>query len=151
MCIVAAAPRIASAATVLEGRYGAVRRHARQRGVSRQWVYRETHWVLKRLQGQPWRQQLDDLRQRCRHLEKRNAELERQLAQAVVLNQEKQAECAAVGQARGVSLPDVQALLEVLRPGGIAAVSTLGRWTQTAARQAGPLLAVLDAYTRPQV
>ena len=36
MCILATAPRIASAAVVLARRYGLVSRHARQRGVSRQ-------------------------------------------------------------------------------------------------------------------
>jgi len=151
MCIVAPAPRIASAAAVLSGRYGDVSRHARQRGVSRQWVYREADWVVQRLQGQPWQQQLDDLRQRLHHLEEHNAALQRQLAQAVVLDKDKQAECATVVQARGVSLTDVHALLDVLRPGGIAAVSTLGRWTQAAARQAGLLLEVFDDYTQPRV
>ena len=151
MCIVAPAPRIASAAAVLSRRYGDVSRHARQRGVSRQWVYREADWVMQRLQGRPWQQQLDDLRQRLRHLEEQHAALQRQMAQAVVLDRDKQAECAAVGQARGVSLPDVHALLEVLRPGGIAGISTLGRWSQAAGRQAGLLLEILDDYTRPRV
>jgi hypothetical protein len=73
------------------------------------------------------------------------------LAQAVVLEKDKQAEGAAVGQARGLSLPDVPALLEVLRPGDSAGVSTLGRWTQAAAPQAGALLAVFDEYPRPRV
>ena len=95
MSTVATAPRIASAAVVLARRYGAVSRHAHQRGVSRQWVYREAHWVVQRLQGRPWQRQLDDLRQRLRHLEECNAALERQLAQAVVLDKDKQAECAA--------------------------------------------------------
>lgn len=151
MSIVAPEPRLASAHAVLFGRYGDVSRHARQRGVSRQWLYREADWVVQRLHGQPWQQQLDDLRQRVRHLEQHNAALQRQLAQAVVLDKDKQAEFAAVGQACGVSLPDLHTLLDVLRPGGVAAVSTLGRWTQAAARQAGPLLAVLDEHTRPRV
>jgi hypothetical protein len=107
--------------------------------------------VVQRLDGRPWQPQLDDLRQRLRHLEQRNADLERQLARAVVLDKDTQAQCAAVGQARGISLPDVHALLEVLRPDGIAGVSTLGRWAQAASRQAGPLLAVFDEYTRPRV
>ena len=151
MAIVATAPRIASAAVVLARRYGDVSRHARQRGVSRQWVYREAHWVVDRLESQPRRQERDHLRQRVRHLEERLAQLERQLAQAVVLDKDKQAEFAAVGQAGGVSLPILHTLLDVLRPGGAAPVSTLGRWTQAAARRAGPLLAVCDAHTRPRV
>ena len=151
MCIVASAPRIASAAVVLNGCYGEVSQHARQRGVSRQWVYQEARWVVDRLEDQTVEQERDQLRQRVRDLEERLAARERQWAQAVLLDKDKQAECAAVGQARGISLPDVHALLEVLRPGGIAAVSTLGRWTQAAAQQAGSLLAVFDAYTRPRV
>jgi len=151
MAIVATAPRIASAAVVLAHRYGDVSRHARQRGVSRQWVYREAHWVVDRLESQPVRQERDRLRQRVRHLEQRLAQLERQLAQAVVLAKDKQAEFAAVGQAGGVSLPILHTLLEVLRPGGAAPVSTLGRWAQAAGHRAGPLLAVFDEHTRPRV
>lgn len=151
MCIVAPAPRIASAAAVLCGRYGDVRRHARQRGVSRQGIYREARWVVQRLQGHPWQRQRDDLRRRVRPLEQRLADRERQLARAVVLDPDKQAEFAAVGQALGVSLPDLHTLLEVLCPGGAAAVSTLGRWAQAAARRAGPVLAVLDEFARPRV
>jgi hypothetical protein len=151
MCILATAPRIASAAVVLARRYGLVSRHARQRGVSRQRVYREASWVVDRLEGQALCQQCDHLRQRVRLLEERLAQAERQLAQAVVLDKDKQAEFAAVGQACGVSLPNLYTLLEVLRPGGAAPVSTLGRWTQAAAHQAGPLLVVCDAYTRPRV
>lgn len=151
MSIVACAPRIASAAAVLGGRYGDVSRHARQRGIGRQRVYREAHWVVQRLHGRPEQAERDDLRQRVRQLEQHRAQLERQLAQAVVLDKEKQAEFAAVGQACGISLPDLHTLLEVLRPEGIAGVSTLGRWTQAAAQKAGALLAVLDEYTRPAV
>jgi hypothetical protein len=151
MSILATAPRIASAAVVLTHRYGDVSRHARQRGVSRQWVYREAHWVVDRLEGQALRHERDHLRQRVRQLEQRLAALERQLAQAVVLGPDKQAEFAAVGQACGVSLPSLHTLLDVLRPGGAAPVSTLGRWAQAAGHRAGPLLAVCDAYTRPRV
>jgi hypothetical protein len=151
MSIVAPATRIASAATVLFGRHGDVSRAARPRGVCRQRLYRETHHVLDRLQTPLAPPPDDDLRQRLRHLEQRNAQLERQLAQAVVLTKDKQAEFAAVGQACGTSLPTLHTLLEVLRPDGIAPVSTLGRWTQQAGRQAGALLAVVDEFTRPRV
>ena len=150
MTILDTAPRVASAAAVLARRYGQVRRHARQRGVPRQRVYREADWVLDRLDGRA-AQQRDALRRRVRQLEQANAALQRQLAQAVVLDKDKQAEVAAVGQACGVSLPVLHTLLKVLRPGGIAPVSTLGRWAQAAGRRAGPLLEVLDEYTRPRV
>src|SRR5262249_17634015 len=55
------------------------------------------------------------------------------------------------GQARGVSLPDLRALLDVLRPGRVPSVATLGRWAQAAGRQAAPLLAVFDEWARPLV
>ena len=151
MSIVPSAPRIASAAAVFCGRYGDVSRYARQRGLCRQAVYREAHWVRDRLDRPPEHQQLHDLRRRVRQLEEDNAHLRRQLAQAVVLDRDKQAEFATVGQAVGVSLADLHTLLGVLRPGGIAGASTLGRYAQAAARRAGPLLAVLDEFTRPRV
>jgi hypothetical protein len=151
MAIVATAPRIASAAVVLARRYGGVTRHARQRGVCRQRVYREADWVRDRLDDQALRQERDRLRQRVRHLEQRLAQAERQLAQAVVLDKDKQAEFAGVGQARGLSLPDLRALLDVLRPGRAPSVATLGRWAQAAGRRAAPLLAVFDEWARPLV
>jgi len=151
MGFAAPAPRIASATAVLSGRYGEVSRSARQRGVCRPWIDREADWVRDRLDGRAPQPEIDALRQRARHREERHAARERQLAQAVVLDKEKQAEVAAVGQACGISLPDLHTLLEVLRPGGRAAVSALGRWTQAAAQKAGPLPAVFDEYTRPRV
>jgi hypothetical protein len=149
--MVVPAARIASAAAVLARRYGTVSRHARQRGVCRQRVYREARWVLDRLAGRAHQEQLDALRQRVGALEEDNARLRGLLAQAVVLDADKQAEVAAVGQACGVSLPMLHTLLGVLRPGGIAGVATLGRWAQEAGQKAGALLSVLDAYTRPRV
>ena len=49
--------RLASAAAVLCGRYGEVSRCAQERGVCRQWIYREAAWVLMTLQGTGWQQQ----------------------------------------------------------------------------------------------
>ena len=143
--------RIASAFAVVCGRYGAVSRQAQARGICRQSVYRESAWVLTQLDGQRWRQRLADLQRQLRQSQQRVAELEARLAQAVVLDRDKQAEVACEGQARGVSLPDVHALLDVLRPGQIASVATLGRWTKAAGEQSGPLLAVLDDYACARV
>jgi hypothetical protein len=143
--------RIASAPAVLFGRYGDVTHYARQRGVCRQWVYREAAWVEATLAGTTAQAQIDGLRQRVRELEGQRAALEQRLAQAVVLNPDKQAEFACVGQALGVSLPDLHTLLDVLRPGGAPSVATWGRWTQAAAKKAGALLAVLDEAARPRV
>jgi hypothetical protein len=151
MGMVAPCQRIASAYVVVFGRHGEVSRHARQRGVCRQSVYRESARALAALEGTRWRQHVAELKQQLRQSQQRVAELEARLAQAVVLDRDKQAEVACVGQARGISLPDVQALLDVLRPGEIASVATLGRRTKAAGERSGALLAVLDEYTRARV
>jgi hypothetical protein len=71
---------------------------------------------------------------------------------AVVIDDAKQAELAAVSQACGVTLVQCQNLLEVLIPREkILSVPTLGRRTKAAGKQAGALLEVLDAFTQEQV
>src|ERR1700722_16448465 len=124
MCIVPPLPRIASAFAVHFGPYGAVTDLARERGVCRQWLYREAGWVTDTLQAATDQADNDRLRQRLRELEEANAALQQRLDQAVVLDAGKQAEFATVGQARGVSLPDLHALLETLLPGQAASVAT---------------------------
>jgi hypothetical protein len=151
MGMVANTQRIASSFKVHFGRYGEVSQYAAERGVSRQWVYREAGHVLQTLDSQPWRAENSRLRQRVRELEEQQRALKQRLAQAVVLDDEKQAEFASVGQALGVSLPNCRDLLEVLRPGQVSSVATLGRRSHEAGQKAGPLLAVLDAWTRAQV
>ena len=151
MGMVAPQQRIASAFVVICGHYGDIRRYAAERGVCRQSIYRESASVLTALDATPWRQQIASLQEENRQFRQRVAELEAQLAQAVILDRDKQAEVATVAQAIGVSLPEVYTLLETLRPGGIAPVATLGRWTKAAGAKAGALLAVLDDYTRDRV
>src|SRR6266849_2325601 len=102
MGMVAPQQRIASAFAVVFGHYGDVSRCAQQRGVCRQWLYRESAWVLATLEGTAWRKQIADLRQQVRDLEEQVAGLEQRLTQAVVLDREKQAEVACVAQAMGV-------------------------------------------------
>ncbi len=142
-------PKIASAYVVVFGLYGDVTRHAQQRGVSRQWVYRQAHQLLDALDNE--RQLRLQLQQQLGPWQQQHRDLQQQLARAVVLDDDKQAEVATVGQARGVSLPDCWALLDVLIPGRVRSVATLGRWTQEAGKKAGPLLAVMDEFTRPRV
>ena len=151
MGMVALAPRIASAFAVFVGRHGEVSRWAREQGVCRQWVYRQAHWVKLQLEGTEWHQEQACLQARVKELEEQVASLQQRLAVAVVLDKEKQAEFATVGQARGVSLPDCRELLEVLIPGQALSVATLGRRTQAAGKKAGELLEVLDEWTRPRV
>ena len=151
MGMVAPRQRIASAFVVVCGQYGDVRRYAAERGICRQAVYRESARVLAALDTTGWRTQICALQQELRQACQRVSELEARLAQAVVLDRDKQAEVACVAQAIGISLPEVYTLLDTLRPGGIASVATLGRWTKAAGAQASAVLAVLDEPTRSRV
>jgi hypothetical protein len=141
--------QITSAFTVTCGAYGAVTRYAHQRGRSRQAIYREAAQVLAALDparadaATAWQRRAQELEQQVQALQAR-------LAQALVLDDDQQAEFATVGQARGVSLPDCQALLEVLAPGQVLSVASLGRRTQAAGQRAGELLAVFDVYAQAQ-
>jgi len=151
MGMVAPEQRIASAFVVCSGAFGSVSQQARERGISRQQIYRECAWVTARVDGSAWQPEIDRLRCENQALREQLTEAQQRLEQAVVLDQEKQAEFASVGQAIGVSLPEANTLLDVLLPGKIPSVATLGRWTQAAGKKAGPLLAVLDEWTRPHV
>jgi cell division septum initiation protein DivIVA len=149
MGMVAPQQRIASAYVVIFGQHGGVSQYARERGVCRQWVYREAAWVQERLAAD--REENQHLRQQVRELTKQKAALEELLAKAVVIDEEKQTEVASVAQAIGVSLPACWQILDVLIPDQQLSVPSLGRRTQAAGQKAGALLAVLDEYTRPQV
>jgi hypothetical protein len=148
MGMVAPKERIASAYFVICGKYGEVSRYAQERGVCRQWVYREAAWVQKHLRQQ---EEIGRLRHQVRELSQCLAERDQRLAQAVVLDKAKQEALAIVGQAHGVSLPVCRELLEVLIPGQTEGVATLGRATKAAGQNAGQLLAVVDEWARQQV
>jgi hypothetical protein len=149
MGMVAPQQPIASAFFVFHGQYGDVSRYAQQRGVCRQRVYREALWLWSVLTAQ--QQELERLRVDVRQARQAKAELEQRLARAVVLDEDQQAQVASVGQARGVTLRDCWELLNVLTPGKVLSVASLGRRTQAAGAKAGPLLDVLDEFARPQV
>jgi hypothetical protein len=149
MGMVAPQQRIASAFFVLYVHYGDVSRYAQQRGVCRQWLYREAAWLLDRLTAT--QDELQCLRVEVRQLQQRLIESEQRLALSVVIDEEKQAEVASVGQALGVTLRDCRALLEVLIPGKVLSVASLGRRSQAAGKKAGALLAVLDEVARQRV
>jgi hypothetical protein len=149
MGMVAPQQQIASAYVVFHGRYGDVSHYAQQRGVCRQWVYRQATRVQEVLTHQPG--ELERLRAEVRRLRQDQTALQQRLALAVVLDAAKQAEVAMVGQALGVTLRDCHALLQILLPGQVLSVPTLGRRTQAAGQKAGPLLAVLDEVARPRV
>jgi hypothetical protein len=149
MGMVAPQQRIASAFFVFHGNYGDVSRYAQERGVCRQWVYREAAWLQDFLTEK--QQELEGLRTQVRQLQQRQTELEQRLAASVVIDEEKQAELACVGQARGVTLRDCRELLGVLLPGQVLSVASLGRRTQAAGEKAGQVLALLDEVARERV
>lgn len=151
MGMVALVQRIASAFTVLSGPHGAVCRLACQRGVSRQRLYRETQWLVCQLEEPDWQRDKESLQQRLAELEQQNEELRTRLTQAVIIDADKQAELASVGQAIGISLSSMRELLEVLQPGQAPSVATLGRWTKAAGEKATALLEVWDRYADPRV
>ena len=153
--------RIANAAAVLDGPHGAVSQRARQQGLSRQALYRDSQRLLQSLQEldhppqrQTLRDQIDTLR---RHL----SELQTLLDNAVLLEDDTLAAFASTAQAEGVSLPVARRLLAPLLSKPLVegsspkrrlpSVARLGRWSQQAARRATSLLEVLDEVSRPRV
>src|SRR5713226_2033300 len=100
MGMVAPQQRIASAYFVIFGNYGDVTRYAEERGVCRQWVYREATWLQQRLAEQ--QKTIEGLQARVRELEQQHTGWQERLRVAVVLDAEKQAQFASVGQACGV-------------------------------------------------
>jgi hypothetical protein len=149
MGMVAPQARIASAYFVIFGKYGDVTRYAAERGVCRQWVYREALALQQALAEQ--RQTIEHLQARVGELEQQHTGLQERLRLAVVIDADKQAQFASVGQACGVSLPVCWELLDVLIPGAQQAVATLGRATQAAGKKAGELLAIVDAWAQERV
>ena len=104
MGMVALDRRIGSEFFVVCGRYGDVSQFAQQRGISRQWVYREAKQVTDTLKGDQTRAEMERLRTENAALRTEVAELKRREALSVVLDEEKQAEFAGVGQSCGVTL-----------------------------------------------
>jgi hypothetical protein len=140
--------RLASAAVVFYGPQGAVTRHAAWRGVPRQTLYREADAVLRALDPRPRHEERACLRRQVADLSARCAQLQGRLAVAVVVDRDKQAEFAATGQARGVSLTALSVLLRVLLGAATPSPAKLGRFSHAAGRRAGALLAVLDRPSR---
>jgi hypothetical protein len=151
MGMIALRRRVGSAFVVRGGRYGEVSAFAREQGVRRQWVYREGAQVAVTLEGTLTRQQIERLEAEAAQWRQQATQLRERVAQAVVLDEEKQAEFACVAQACGVTLPQCHTLLEVLLPGKALSVASLGRHTRAAGEKAGALLEVVDEYARPQV
>jgi hypothetical protein len=142
---------LASAYAVHHGPHGAVSALARQRGQSRQALYRQAHALQlcalpdrRRALCPTLRRRLARLRRLCRHLRQ-------QLRGAFHCDADRRARFAATAQAEGVSLPVARCLLAILLGEQTPSVAALGRDAQRAAARAGALLEVLDEQSRPRV
>src|SRR3954447_12843463 len=144
--------RIASAFAVLCGQYGDVTEMAKDRGRSRQSLYREAEQVAEAVDGALAKAQIEDLQRQLAERKAAVTALEARLKHAVEITPDKQHEFAAVAQAEGVSLSVARRLLRVMTGARRRqAVATLGRATVDAGKKAGPLLRVLDEAVRPEV
>src|SRR5262249_33542878 len=137
-----------SAFVVNFGQYGDVSQFAREQGASRPWVYRQAQLVAATLEGTPTRQAIERLEAEVAQLRQQVEQLHRQVAQPVVLDDDKQTEFASVGQGAGVTLSPCHLLLGVLRPGQVLSVASLGRRTQAVGEKSGRLLGIFDEYAR---
>lgn len=151
MGMVALSRRIGSAFFVVCGQHGTVSQFAQEHDISRQYVYREAKRVTATLEGTRTREEIEGLQAEVAALRQQGMELQRRLAVAVVLDEEKQAEFAGVGQSCGVTLSQCHTLLDVLIPGKPLSTASLGRRTQALGNKAGPLLEVFDEYARQRV
>jgi hypothetical protein len=142
--------KIASASSVLSGRYGDVTELAHRRGVSRQTIYRQADRVCCAVEGTQAKTRAQLLEEKLAESEAYVSVLQQMLRRAVVIDADKQAEFASVAQAIGVSLSAAQTLLGVFLKSAVPSVSKLGRGTLAAGRKAASLLAVLDEYSRPK-
>lgn len=150
MGMVAPSRRIGSTFFVAFGQHGQVTQFAHEQGVSRQFIYREARQVIDILDGRHTRQQFAALYDEIASLRQRFADAQDQLGQSVLIDGEKQAEFACVGQACGVTLAQVQTLLSTLIADPLS-VASLGRATHAMGQKAGKLLEILDEFTRPLV
>jgi hypothetical protein len=141
-------PALVSTFVVCFGPYGAVTHFAHRRGVCRQCLYRQAHAVLGALDPAPHQRQLAELRRQLAETTARWQQACQQLAHAIVIDPDKQAEFAATAQALGVSLTAAQILLAVFLGARTPAAATLGRRAQQAGRRAGALLQILDSHSR---
>jgi len=152
MCIVPPLERLASAGAVFLGQHGDVTRHAQQRGLSRQCLYRQADSALRDLDPTPHQQQLALLHQQLSQLQQGLQALQDAQCRCVRLSADLQAQFAATAQAEGVSLPVARRLLAIFLGGEkTPSVAQLGRFSRRAALRAGALLEVFDEQARPRV
>jgi hypothetical protein len=136
---------ILNAAAVFSGKHGAVAQQAELAGCSRETVYQHAQKVERRFDGEYGAEVLAELHAENQRLNQVIAGLKREAQDRILLDKAKQRQLAATAFAMGVSLRQVEDLLGVLLPADEAPDhSTLGRWVQAAAQQAGEVLKVLD-------
>ena len=143
--------RIACAFATLFGRYGAVTRIAEEHQLCRQSVYRQTDAVRDDLDGQRHRDEVLGLQQQLAQARTQAADWQRRLDDAVVLDQDRQAEFAATAQAEGVSLPVARRLLGVALRQRTPSVAKLGRWTKAAGQRRTKISSATAWRTRGRV
>jgi len=141
---------VRNAAAALCDRHGAVTKRAEQAGCSRQTVYDHARQLVERLAQRD--RECQALQAEVQRLKMERDELQQRLQQAVVVGAEELERFAVVSQAMGVSLRQAEELLGTVLPAErVPDHATLGRWTESAGRRAGAVLAVLDPLCAPAV
>ena len=134
---------IRNAGAALCGQHGAVSEQAKAEGCSRQTVYDHADKVEERLAERD--REVGEHKAEIIRLKREKDELAQRLLKSTIIDTEKLRRFAIVGQAEGVSLRQLEGLLQaLLSEERIPDHSTMGRWTQEAGQQAGKVLAVLD-------
>jgi hypothetical protein len=146
---------VCNAAAVFSGQHGAVAQQAAQAGCSRETVYEHAEKVELRLADVPAKPAAPTaLRADNQRLRRELDMLRRDGETRVRFDRRAQQEFATIAFAMGVSLRQIEALMETLLAGSDANVpdhSTIGRWIEAHARRAGHVLEVLDRHCAPSV
>jgi hypothetical protein len=143
---------ILNAAAVFSGRHGAVTEQAELSGCSRETVYQHAQKVEQRLDGESAAEVVAELRAENQRLHRVIAGLKREAEGRILLDKAKQWHLTVTAFAMGVSLRQVEDLFRVLLSAEeVPDHSTLGRWVQVAAQQAGRVLKALDPACAPRV
>jgi len=143
---------ILNAAAVFSGRHGAVTQQAERSGCSRETVYQHARKLERRLDNEPAAEAIAELRAENQRLDEAIAGLKREAETRVLIDKAKQRQLAITAFAMGISLRQVEDLLGVLLSAEeVPDHSTLGRWVQAAAHQAGPVLETLDSACTSRV
>jgi hypothetical protein len=143
---------ILNAAAVFSGQHGAVTQQAERSGCSRETVYQHARKVEQRLDGQDDAELHAELHAENQRLHEVITGLKREAEDRVLIDKAKLHQLAITAFAMGISLRQVEDLLGVLLPAEqVPDHSTLGRWVQAAAHQAGPVLEALDSACTSRV